>query len=153
MPKSKHTRGPWRVERIGANHHNGKEKGMAFRIVAPEANTPERWDIAVVYFKPDFGEAAANARALAAAPALDKIHKAMSGAHWSPDTLDRIADILTAAGYTIEGPDEELEAAPADTSMGRRTSTRKRTAGEILNATGPEPGPGGRGPRYVKANS
>lgn len=73
------------------------------------------------------------------AEALDAIHKAMSGGHWSPETLDRIADILTAAGYTIEGPDEELEAAPADTSMGRRTS--------------PEPGPGGRGPRYVKASS
>lgn len=66
----KHTPGPWRAERIAMSWRSEKERGMALRITAPEANGPKRWDISAVYYKPDVEETEANARLIAAAPAL-----------------------------------------------------------------------------------
>ena len=68
--QSKHTPGPWRAERIGGAWRGSKEKGMAFRVEAPESSTAKNWDVAVIYNKPLFEDAQANARLIAAAPDL-----------------------------------------------------------------------------------
>lgn len=59
----------WEAERIGSNWLCQKEKGMAFRIKAPDRNL-EQQDIGVLYCKPTFAEAEANAKLIAAAPEL-----------------------------------------------------------------------------------
>lgn len=41
---------------------------------------------------------------LAAGPTLDDVHALLSGREWSPDTVQAIADMLAAAGYTIDPP-------------------------------------------------
>lgn len=37
--------------------------------------------------------------------AMDLIRAAMSGCHWSPDTLDTIAEIVERTGRHIEPPE------------------------------------------------
>jgi len=37
------------------------------------------------------------------------IHKVLDGNEWSSDTLDEIADIVRAAGYTINDCNEEQD--------------------------------------------
>ena len=59
----------WEAERIGSNWLCQKEKGMAFRIKAPDRNL-EQQDIGVLYCKPMFAEAEANGKLIAAAPEL-----------------------------------------------------------------------------------
>src|SRR5215469_10906736 len=41
--------------------------------------------------------------------ALAMIHKVLDGNEWSSDTLDEIADIVRAAGYTINDCNEEQD--------------------------------------------
>ena len=66
---SKHTKGNWEAERISYNWMSQKEKGMAFRIKSPDLNL-EQQDIGVLYYKPMFEEAEANANLIAATPDL-----------------------------------------------------------------------------------
>jgi hypothetical protein len=40
---------------------------------------------------------------------LDAIHKVLDGRYWSPDTLERIADLLRGAGYEIRSPEDMEE--------------------------------------------
>lgn len=61
------TRGEWQAERIGADYRGRNEKGMALRITATEESDPRRTDVALVYYKPEWEEAAANARLIAGA--------------------------------------------------------------------------------------
>lgn len=37
---------------------------------------------------------------------LDAIHEVLDGRYWSPDTLERIADLLRGAGYRIRSPED-----------------------------------------------
>lgn len=63
-----HTEGPWRSQRIGASH-NAKEKGMAFRILSASYE-PEERELGIVYNKPYFEAAQANAALMADAHLL-----------------------------------------------------------------------------------
>jgi len=38
--------------------------------------------------------------------ALDAIHAILDGTEWDADTVAGVAEIVTAAGYTIRDPDE-----------------------------------------------
>lgn len=66
---SKHTPGPWKVERIGIERGR-TERGMLFRIDAPDACHVRDSQIAVLYPKRQFEDAEANARLIAKAPEL-----------------------------------------------------------------------------------
>ena len=43
--------------------------------------------------------------------ALEAIHKILDGRHWSPDTLEEIAEVLRGAGYEIRSPEDIEEEA------------------------------------------
>ena len=83
----------WEAERIGSNWLCQKEKGMAFRIKAPDRNL-EQQDIGVLYCKPTFAEAEANANPLAAPELLERL-KQLFGILDISMRMDMIVDVPT----------------------------------------------------------
>lgn len=84
----KHTPGPWKAERIGGNYQGTKEKGMAFRILSGTGD-PHMYEIGLLYYKPMWEQAEANARLIEGAPEL----------------LDRLEELVRAYENALDGPD------------------------------------------------
>jgi len=85
----KHTKGPWKYERIECRSFtigNKQEKGMLWKIVAPEAYDNKCREIGILYYKPMFEEAQANASLIAAAPDLLEACKIASSLLPGPQT-------------------------------------------------------------------
>lgn len=102
-----HTPGPWEAERIGIPQ--GKhEKGMMFRIIAPQAGDRKSHDIGILFHKPYAEEATANAHLIASAPdlvdALRHIHDlAQENVHSPQDAYALIAEWSKHALRWAEG--------------------------------------------------
>ena len=98
---SKHTKGTWEAERISSNWLSQKERGMAFRIKSPDLNLNQQ-DIGLLYYKPMFEEAEANANLIAAAPKLlEALKTAKEAIGWQEDPSEDLRKAFDVSEQAI----------------------------------------------------
>ena len=96
------TPGPWKAETIGSGYTGANEKGMCFRIIAPDAGDIKQHEIATIYYKPTIEEAEANACAIAKVPEMLEIIRTIAK-HTSTKDLGPAIPLCIGLLNEIEG--------------------------------------------------